>query len=68
MIYQILSKEITTTKSKHWQNHSNNPEILIIWGRKKKKKPTEIKSLFKQKKFQWEHGKGDSSIYKIKYI
>ena len=30
-----MSKEITRAESKHWQSHNNNPEILIMWGRKK---------------------------------
>ena len=29
-----MSKEITRAESKHWQSHNNNPEILIMWGKK----------------------------------
>ena len=51
-----MSKEITRAESKHWQSHNNNPEILIMWGIKNN---TEMKSLLKQKKFQWKPGRGD---------
>lgn len=68
-----MSKEITRAESKHWQSHNNNPEILIMWERKNN---TEMKSLLKQKKFQWKPGREISydyqiciiHVYNIKYI